>query len=267
MRHNLIVNVPGGDAFFGKRMRQIFIAAPGKVIVGADSKGNQMRQLAARMQDEEFTNAVLHGNSDDGTDLHSVNQRRAGLPTRGMAKNFFYGLIFGAQATKVGALIGGTREQGAKFIKDYMAEMPGLKRLIDEETKKWKATAQRIYNPRFGRYEYKNGYVTGLDGRPILVENEHTILVYILQSDESIQMAAAYVWLMVQLEKKGYVYGRDFGVLIWMHDEFQIECRPENAEDIAATACQSIKWAGEFYKINCPHDGDAKIGDNWYETH
>jgi hypothetical protein len=167
----------------------------------------------------------------------------------------------------VAQIIGGTKEQGAALREAYFEEMPGLARLIDAETKKWKATAQRIYNPRFHRYEYKNGYISGLDGRPILVEAEHTILVYLLQSDESIQMAGAYCWLMRELERRGFVYGDDFAMLIWMHDEFQIECKPEIAGTVGELACRSIAWAGEFYKIDCPHDGDAKIGNNWYETH
>src|SRR3546814_11223376 len=47
LRHKLIVNVPGKDAFFGEWMRKIFIDRPGRVMVGVDSTGNQMRQLDA----------------------------------------------------------------------------------------------------------------------------------------------------------------------------------------------------------------------------
>lgn len=267
LRHSVIVNVPSANAFFGKSMRQMFIASPGKVIVGVDSKGNQLRQLAAHMKDDEFTHAVLHGSSEDGTDLHSLNQKRSGVPTRTKAKNFFYGIIFGAQAKRVAEIIGGTVEQGKKFLEDYFKEMPLLRTLIDEETAKWKATAQRWFNPRFNRYEYKNGYITGLDGRPIQVKDEHTILVYMLQSDESIQMAAAYCWFHWQMEKHGYEWGKDYATLIWMHDEFQIECHPHMVTEVATIGKESIAWAGRHFNIDCPHDGDSKIGHNWYETH
>src|SRR3546814_12840546 len=88
-------------------------------------------------------------------------------------------------------------------------------------------------NKRFNKMEYHNGYITGLDGRRIPVEFEKDILVYYLQSDEAIQMAAAYVWLNHQLEKKGYKYGEDYGFCIWMHDEWQIECKKEIADEVA----------------------------------
>ena len=115
--------------------------------------------------------------------------------------------------------------------------------------------------------EYKNGYIRGLDGRPILVESEHTILVYYLQSDEAIQMATAYCILNKWLEKEGYVWGKDYGFTIWYHDEWQIECRADIAERVSELSNEAIAWAGRFYNIACPHEGESKIGRSWYETH
>ena len=57
LRHKGVVNVPSPDtgAFYASQMRSVFTATPGWTMVGVDSKGNQARQLAARMGDEEFT--------------------------------------------------------------------------------------------------------------------------------------------------------------------------------------------------------------------
>lgn len=267
LRHKLIVNVPGKDAFFGDWMRKIFIARPGWVMVGVDSKGNQMRQLAARMGDDDFTHAVLHGNSKDGTDLHSLNQKRSGVSTRTKAKNFFYGgILFGAGNKKGGKLIGDTPEAFAALKEQYFREMPKLRELLDREIEAWRATARKLWNPRFHRWEFTNGYIKGLDGRPVQVEFEKDILVYYLQSDEAIQMAAAYCWFYKQMERR-WVLGQDYCPLIWMHDEIQLECRPEIAEEVADLACEAISWAGRFFNIACPHEGEAKIGKNWAETH
>lgn len=41
MKHAGVVNVPGGDAFFGKQMRRCFTCKPGYVLVGCDSAGCQ----------------------------------------------------------------------------------------------------------------------------------------------------------------------------------------------------------------------------------
>jgi DNA polymerase I-like protein with 3'-5' exonuclease and polymerase domains len=269
LRHKTIVNVPSphSKAFFANWMRAIFSVPPERVLVGVDSKGNQVRQLAARMGDPEFTHAVLHGNSDDGTDFHSVNQRRTGAPSRSRAKNFYYGLVFGAGDAKIGEVIDGTAADGKRLKAEYFEEFPGLKELIERETAYWRSTAQKWYNKKWGRFEYRNGYIRGIDGRPILVDSEHKILCYLLQSDEAIQMGHAYVDTYDRLTARGYEFGKDWGFVIWMHDEYQIECDPAIAETVAEEGCAAIKWAGEHLNIQCPHDGDAIIGHNWKETH
>ena len=269
IRHSGIVNIPSPDsgAFFSTWMRSIFSSEEGKVLVGCDSKGNQIRQLAARMGEEEFTNAVLYGTREDGTDLHSVNQKRSGVSTRTAAKNFFYGFLFGAGDTKIGKIIGSDARGGRRLREEYLNNLPGLRRLIDTETERWRSTAQKWFNPKWNKLEYRNGYIKGLDGRPILVESEHTILVYRLQSDEAIQMAAAYTIFNIWMEWRGYQYGLDYGCVIWYHDEYQVECREEIKAEVAALMEESIAWAGRHYKIACPHEGEAKIGKNWSETH
>ncbi len=270
LRHAGIVNVPSphSGAFFAVPMRQCFTARKGWKMVGVDSKGNQMRQLAARMGDEEFTHAVLFGTQEDKTDLHSLNQRRSGAATRSLAKNFFYGsILFGAGDAKTAKLLDTTKEKARKLKEDYLNGMPKLKAVIEGLKKEWHITAKRMYNPRFNRVEYFGGYIRGIDGRGILVPFEKDLLCYALQSDEAIQMGAAYVILHKRAEKKGWKLNEDWQMLIWMHDEFQMESRPEIVEELGQLGCKAIKWAGEFFNINCPHDGEYLIGDNWNETH
>jgi hypothetical protein len=98
------------------------------------------------------------------------------------------------------------------------------------------------------------------------VPSEHQILVYVLQSDEAIMMAGAYCRANSELSKK-YKKGVQFGFLIWMHDEYQIECDEGIAEDVGRIAAESIEWAGKFFNIPCPHKGDFKIGRTWADTH
>lgn len=87
--HRYIVNVPNHEAFFGKWMRKCFSCKDGWLLVGTDSAGCQIRMLAARMGDQDYTNTVLNGDKDKGTDIHSVNMKAAKLSSRGQAKTFF----------------------------------------------------------------------------------------------------------------------------------------------------------------------------------
>lgn len=267
LTHKVIVNVPNSDTFFGHHMRKGFIAKPGCVLVGTDSKGNQMRQLAARMQDPVFTHAVLHGTKENGDDLHSLNQKRSGVATRTLAKNFFYGcILFGAGDRKTAKIINGSVADAKRKKAEYFAEMPLLRELLDTEIQQWRLTADKTWNAKYRQWEYKNGYIKGLDGRPILVQFEKDILVYFLQSDEAIQMSLAYCMMHKRLSAK-YKYGEDFGFVIFMHDETQCECRAEIAQDVAEICAVCIRDAGKYLNIQCEHEGEYKIGRDWAETH
>lgn len=266
-KHKNIVNVPRATSFFGKWMRRIFICREGWVLVGTDSEGNQLRQLAARMGDPAYIEAVCNGNSKEGTDPHSLVRDLCGLDNRDVAKTLQYGVIFGAGDKKAGKIVGGNATEGKRLKSLLFDRLPGLREAIDKLANEWKKNARQVYNKKFGRMEYKDGWFTGLDGRPIYCESEHAVLVYALQSDEAIQMAAAYNVFHKWMEREGYVYGRDYGTVCWYHDEFTVECKPDIAKHVGQLAEKSIEWAGKYYRIGCPHKGKAQIGRNWAEIH
>ena len=270
LRHKGVVNVPSPEhgSFFARQMRGVFVASRAWTMVGVDSEGNQVRQLVARMGDESFRQAVLTGDKAKGTDHHSVVQRAAELDTRGKAKNLFYAVIFGAGDWKVGKVVGSNAERGKALKATLFQNLPNLKQLIDRLTSEWRGTAKQWFNKRFNRMEYSDGYITGLDGRPIQVSSEHKVLVSTLQSDEAIHMALAYVMFHRRMAGRGYRVGKDFRVLIWYHDEWQTECRTEQiAREAGQLGSECIHDAAIELGIDCPHEGSWNIGKSWAETH
>ena len=68
--------------------------------------------------------------------------------------------------------------------------------------------------------------------------------------------------------QKDYVPGKDYEFVLNIHDEFQMEVlRPEISEHVGIILRQSIIDAGLAFNLNCPLDGEYKIGKNWKETH
>lgn len=264
--HANIVNVPGGDSFFARNMRKCFTSKKGFVLVGTDSDACQVRMLVARMKDDDYKNTVLNGKKEHGTDIHTVNQKAAGLPRRADAKPFFYGLLFGAGDLKLGKIINGTAKEGGVLRQRFMSKLPAYAELVDSLAKEWRSHAKQRMN-KWGKLEYYDGWIKGLDGRPIFIESEHKLLVFMLQSDEAIMMAAAYCYVYKWMEEAGYVWGRDWGFTCWYHDEYTVECKEEIAEDVSKITARAIKKAGELYKIDCPHKGNAVIGKNWWDIH
>lgn len=249
MTHKNIVNIPSVEkkAFFAKEMRECFIAKTGYVLVGCDSDADQIRKLCHYMGDDKFTDAVLNGDKDKGTDIHTFNMQLAGLPTRGHAKNFFYGFIFGAGPTKIGKLINKGPEAGKKIINQYMTRLPKLKVLIDGLKEAFK----------------RRGYLIAIDGRRIYPRKEHELLCYLLQAAEAIGMkkAMCHVNYWIGIE------GLDANQVCIMHDEYTFEVREDHAGRVAYLCEEAIRQAGRDLGLNVPMDGTAKIGKNWAEIH
>lgn len=264
--HRNIVNIPRATSFYGKQLRQIFTSPPGRVIVGTDSDGCQLRMLAARMGGAAYIQAMVSGDKKKGTDNHSLTMKIADLDSRDTAKTTMYCLLFGGGDPKLAKSAKKPPGSGPEIRKKLYKGLDGLEELMERLTKEWKETAKQRYNPKFNRMEYYDGKITGLDGRPIIVPSEHMLLVYLLQSDEAIMMTKAYNLANERLAQK-YREGIDYGFLCWMHDEYSVECEESIAEDVKDICEQAIVDAGKFYNIICPHVGNGAIGKTWYDIH
>lgn len=276
LTHSGIVNVPGARSFFGKRMRSIFIAGDGYKIVGTDSVSCQDRMLAARANNSEFTEMLLNGDKSKGTDGHSMNMKAINAKfklknlnytvDRDNSKNLGYGWKFGASDRKLAQTANVPNEYG-ELIREALAEVSTAQAaLVEELVKQWRSTAQ-VRLGSFGRPEFFNGYITGLDGRPIFIEHEHTVLVFMLQSDEAIMMQLALVLLYDRLIQLGWKWGTDFAFVANVHDEYNAKVREDLAEQYSKIAARAIVKASEILKCSVLAEGDSQIGDNWYEVH
>lgn len=276
LTHSGIVNVPGARSFFGKRMRSIFTCPEGYKIVGTDSVSCQDRMLAARANDSSFTEMLLNGDKSKGTDGHSMNMKAINAKfkmkqlsyevSRDISKNLGYGWKFGASDRKL-AQTANIPLQYGELIAEALAEVSTAQvKLVQELTKQWRSTAE-VKLGQFGRPEFHNGWIRGLDGRPVFIQHEHTILVFMLQSDEAIMMQLAKVLLYDRLIELGWQWGKDFCFVANIHDEFQCQVREDLVQRYVKMANRSIVKASEILKCSALAEGDSAVGNNWYETH
>ena len=241
-----MAQIPNSGSPYGKECRQCWTVEEGNVLVGCDASGLELRMLAHYMKDENYVKTVTEGSSKDGTDVHTINQRAAGLETRDQAKTFIYAFLYGAGPEKIGSIVGGSRVQGQRLINRFLEGTPALQRLRD----------------LVQRYAEK-GYVPGLDGRKIWVRSEHAALNSLLQGAGAIVMKKALVIFNDKITKNQW----DVKMVANVHDEFQFECSEDIADTAGKAARQSIVEAGLSYNLRCPLDGEYKIGRNWRETH
>ena len=233
-----MAQVPAVRAEYGKQCRSLFTAPAGHVLVGADASGLELRMLAHYMNDEKYTNEILTG------DIHTANRIAAGLDNRDDAKTFIYAFLYGAGDAKIGSIVGGTAAHGKKLKQAFLENTPALADLRNETMA-----------------DAKTGFLTGLDGRRIRVRSEHAALNTLLQGAGAVVMKQAIVILYDLLERV------NFKLVAQVHDEWQIECKPEDADFIGKSCVNAMVFAGEVLQLNCPLDGEYRIGNSWADTH
>jgi DNA polymerase-1 len=241
-----MAQVPNASSVYGHECRECWTVEDGNVLVGCDASGLELRMLAHYMKDEDYVKAVVSGSSKDGTDIHTKNQKAAGLQTRDQAKTFIYAFLYGAGPAKIGSIVGGGAKEGQKLIDAFLKATPALKSLRD----------------RVSKYAGK-GYVPGLDGRKIWVRSEHAALNSLLQGAGAIVMKKALVLFNDKIKANKW----PVKFVANVHDEFQFECHPDIAELAGKAAKQSIIDAGTYFKLRCPLDGEYKVGKSWKDTH
>jgi len=242
MTHNSpnMAQIPSVASPYGKDCRACWTVPEGYKLVGIDASGLELRMLAHYMKDEDFKNEILHG------DIHSANQRLAGLESRNQAKTFIYALLYGAGDAKLGSVVGGDKADGSKLRKHFFDNLPAFKHLKDA----------------VGRAATK-GFIKGLDGRKLFVRSEHAALNTLLQGGGAIVMKQA----MINLQQLIELNTLDAHFVCNVHDEWQLEVKESQADALGQLGVEAIKKAGEELNLFCPLDGEYKIGDNWSETH
>ena len=236
-----MAQVPNSSAIYGLECRDLWTVEKGCKLVGIDASGLELRMLAHYMNDNEYTNEVVSG------DIHTANQKAAGLETRSQAKTFIYAFLYGAGAAKIGSVVGGSQKEGQKLITRFLRNTPQLKRLRERVSEAFTA----------------RGVLLGLDGRKLLVRSEHSALNTLLQGAGAIAMKQALVLLHKDLTNRKI----PFKLVANVHDEWQIEVPEKYAEQVGQSGVTAITDAGVEFKMNCPLTGEYKIGDTWKQTH
>jgi len=235
-----MAQVPAVGVPYGTECRALWIVPEGRKLVGVDASGLELRMLAHYMDDEEYTNEIING------DIHTTNQRNAGLSTRSQAKTFIYAFLYGAGDAKIGSIVGGSQRVGGQLRQRFLSNTPALERLRERVS----VASQR-------------GHLRGLDGRCLHIRSEHSALNTLLQSAGAIVMKKA----LAIFSEFAPQWKLDYKLLGSIHDEYQLEAKADQADKVGYLMVESIKAAGIAFDLKCPLDGEYKVGNNWAQTH
>ena len=257
-----VAQVPSANSPYGKECRELFGVPQGWYQAGIDCSGLELRCLAHYLypyDHGEYAHEILNG------DIHTKNQKNAGLETRSQAKTFIYGFLYGGGDAKIGEIVNGTKEDGKRLKEKFLKNTPALKTLqkqIKDKLSHFNTTTKKV--------EMKRNYLYGLDGRKLYVRSMHSALNLLLQSAGALICKQWIVRTEQRLLERGLKHGwdGDFVLMAWIHDEQQIACRTkEIAECVVYEAQQAVRDVGEHYGFRMQLDTEGKIGENWYGTH
>ena len=232
--------VPAGPEF-----RELFTASPGKVMVGADLSGIELRMLAhylGRYDGGRYADILLND------DIHQVNADKIGI-TRRQVKTVTYAFLYGAGNEKIGMSYDNSlqpkeaRKKGQEIREAYVSAIEGLADLLGAVSHK--AT---------------QGHIMACDGRRVLVDSPHKGLNYLLQCSAGV---VAKRWMVIANDLVQVKASQ----LAFVHDELQYECEQDYADTLMETLENSAKLAGHYYNLRCPIAAEAKKGKTWADVH
>lgn len=245
-----LAQVPGVRSPYGHECRSLFTVPQGWSMVGCDLSGLELRCLAhfmAQWDGGDYAKELLTG------DIHSANQKAAGLETRDQAKTFIYAFLYGAGDEKIGSVVGKGREAGGVLRKKFLEATPALKNLRA-------AVSARVK---------ERGYLQGIDGRRLSIRSDHAALNTLLQSAGALISKQWLVECFDEANTRGLKYGweGDFTLLGYIHDELQWAVPTDKADAFGAMVVDCAAKAGEFFNFRVPIGAEYKIGGNWADTH
>lgn len=269
-----VAQVPSGHSPYGMECRSLFKAPEGWYEVGVDASGLELRCFSHFLYPYDngaYLHEILNG------DIHTANQKAAGLPTRDNAKTFVYGFLYGAGDEKIGQIVGKDKAEGKRLREKFLKAVPAIKTLRDGIENSLIASSVWLggINKVTWKKRIRNGLdyshcIVGLDGRPVYVRSAHSALNTVLQSAGALICKLWMVRWEENMRKAGYKHGwdGDFCLMAWIHDEGAYACRTkEIAEACVRIAQESMRQVQKEFNFRAQLDTEGKIGHNWGECH
>jgi len=211
-KHSICANMPKPDpkVLLGKEMRALWGVPEGKYQVGID--GSNLEGMIAAWGAYEFDGGEYLRIMESG-DAHARNAKAysiaAGVEvTRNGGKGVTYGIMYGAQAAKISAMLGISLEKAQAVIDAFWDSNFGLKGRREALEKFWEATGKR--------------FIYGIDGRKIWTRSKHSLLNAYQQNGGASLFDLVGILFHYAIKNNG-MYDDGVRRTIYYHAEYQIE--------------------------------------------
>ncbi len=239
----------------GNDIRKCFVAPKGRVLIAVDYSQIQLRLLADVAGVKTFRDTF-----NAGTDIHEQTARKifhiaSSTPVtksqRRAAKTVNFSIIYGISSFGLAAQLGVSRDEAKQIIDAYMAELPEVKKYIDD-TKKFATQNACVYTPwgrRIELPEIKNARLKQYALRAAVNAP--------IQGFEADLMRLA----MVEIARDIVHPNADkIKMILQVHDEIIFECEKDMADKFAKQIRDKME---NICTLSVPLVAEYTIGEKW----
>jgi DNA polymerase-1 len=243
----------------GRRIREAFVAPPGRVIASADYSQIELRIMAHISGDQSLLHAFQHG-----LDVHRATAAEVfGVPVdqvsseqRRYAKVINFGLIYGMSSFGLAKNLGLDNQAAKNYIQRYFERYPGVQQYMEET----KARAKSL------------GYVETVFGRRLVLPEinspngprraaaERAAINAPMQGTAADLIKRAMVAVQARLDAEK----PEILMVMQVHDELVFEL-PESAVDWLRREVPRTMAGVAALKV--PLVAEVGVGRNWEEAH
>lgn len=242
----------------GSRIRGMFVAAPGNVLVDADYSQVELRLLAHISGDETMQQAFL-----SGEDFHTLTAAKVfhvapeevtgQMRSRAKAVNF--GIVYGISAFSLAQDIGVSVAEAKEYMERYFDTYRGVKRYMEQvvETAREQGYVETLMHRRRALPELKS---SNFNMRSF---GERVALNMPIQGTAADIMKLAMVRVEQRLKREGLAAK----LIMQVHDELIVECPEAEKETVERLLEEEM---GGVAHLAVPLPAQAHSGRTWLEA-
>jgi DNA polymerase-1 len=244
----------------GRRIRDAFVAEPGKVILSADYSQIELR-LAAHMADVP----ALKDAFARGDDIHSLTAQEVfgevNRDTRARAKTINFSILYGISSWGLAGRLEVSRDEAQGMIDRYFARFPGINHYIASTLSQ--VREQGFVSTLFGRKTHLPGIRSAKQGERQSAERQ--AINAPIQGTSADIIKRAMVRMNPALAAAGL---SDVRMLLQVHDELVFELSPDQVEPASAVIREVMANAAEpLVELSVPLGVEIGTGTSWGAAH
>jgi DNA polymerase-1 len=241
----------------GRELRKVFVAPPGRLLVGADYSQIELRLVAHLSQDEAMV-AAFKANEDihklTAASFFHKSVDEVNSAERDVAKTVNFSITYGISDYGLSRDLGISRQEAAGYIRRYQEQYPKVIAWLDQQAEIGKKQGyvetlfhRRRYLPELSSQNY-NVYQFGVRAAmnaPVQGTAADLIKIAMVQAVDELNRAELDAYILLQV-----------------HDELILEVSEQDANQAATILKQVME---EAIQLDVPLVADTKIGPNWGE--